>query len=89
LCHIVERLLIQAYTGASVECRPGLILFVQTFGDLVTFNPHVHVLAAAGLIRLSLGHHDYGVQGRGKLCPLRQDWNRRFSHEASAERQAD
>jgi hypothetical protein len=45
LCHIVERLLIQAYTGASVECRPGLILFVQTFGDLVTFNPHVHVLA--------------------------------------------
>ncbi len=35
LCHIVERLLIQAYTGAGVEGRPGLILFVQTFGDLV------------------------------------------------------
>ena len=28
--------------------RPGLILFVQTFGDLVNFNPHVHVLAADG-----------------------------------------
>jgi len=35
LCHIVERLLIQAYSGAGVEGRPGLILFVQTFGDLL------------------------------------------------------
>jgi hypothetical protein len=24
------------------------VLFVQTFGDLVNFNPHVHVLAADG-----------------------------------------
>jgi len=51
LCHIVERLLIQAYTGAGVEGRPGLILFVQTFGDLVTFHPHIHVLAADGVFR--------------------------------------
>jgi len=35
LCHIVERLLIRAYSGAGVEGRPGLILFVQTFGDPV------------------------------------------------------
>jgi hypothetical protein len=28
--------------------RPGLILFVQTFGDLANFNPHVLVLAADG-----------------------------------------
>jgi hypothetical protein len=27
---------------------PGIILFVQTFGDLVNFNPHIHVLAADG-----------------------------------------
>lgn len=26
-----------------------MILFVQTFGDLVTFNPHIHVLAADGI----------------------------------------
>jgi len=25
-----------------------VILFVQTFGDLANFNPHVHVLAADG-----------------------------------------
>ena len=25
---------------------PGFILFVQTFGDLVNFNPHVHALVA-------------------------------------------
>ena len=51
LCHIVERLLIEAYTSAGVEGRPELILFVQTFGDLVTFNPHIHVLAADGVFR--------------------------------------
>jgi len=51
LCRIVERLLIRAYTGAGVEGRPGLILFVQTFGDLLTFNPHIHVLAADGVFR--------------------------------------
>jgi len=28
-----------------------LILFVQTFGDLLTFNPHIHVLAADGVFR--------------------------------------
>ena len=51
LCRIAERLLIRAYTGAGVEGRPGLILFVQTFGDLLTFNPHIHVLAADGVLR--------------------------------------
>ncbi len=51
LCRIVERLLIRAYTGAGVEGRPGLILFVQTFGDLLTFNPHIHVLASDGVFR--------------------------------------
>ena len=51
LCHIVERLLIGAYSGAGVEGRPGLILFVQAFGDLLTFNPHIHVLAADGVFR--------------------------------------
>ena len=51
LCHIVEHLLISAYSGAGVKGRPGLILFVQTFGDLLTFNPHIHVLAADGAFR--------------------------------------
>jgi len=51
LCHIVERLLKAACCCAGVEGRPGLILFVQTFGDLVTFNPHIHVLAADGVFR--------------------------------------
>jgi len=32
--------LIKAYSGAGVEGRPGLILFVQTFGDLVTLKTH-------------------------------------------------
>ena len=27
-------------------------MFVQPFGDLVTFNPHIHVLAADGLFRV-------------------------------------
>ncbi len=49
LCQIIERLLQESYTAAKPGGREGLILFVQTFGDLVTFNPHVHVLAADGV----------------------------------------
>lgn len=49
LCHIVERLLAGAYAAANPGGRPGLILFVQTFGDLVTFNPRIHVLASDGV----------------------------------------
>jgi len=60
LCDIVERLLNEAYSGAGVEGRPGLILFVQTFGDLVTFNPHIHVLAADGV---------FGADGTFTLLP--------------------
>ena len=29
--------------------QPAFILYVQTFGDLVTFNPHIHVLVADGV----------------------------------------
>ena len=48
LCNIVERLLVRAYGRARPGARPGMIPFVQTFGDLVNFNPHIHVLAADG-----------------------------------------
>ena len=48
LCNIVERLFARFYASARPGARPGMILFVQTFGDLVTFNPHIHVLAADG-----------------------------------------
>ena len=41
-------LLARAYGRARPGARPGMILFVQTFGDLVNFNPHIHVLAADG-----------------------------------------
>jgi len=48
LCNIVERLFARFYASARPGARPGIILFVQTFGDLVNFNPHIHVLAADG-----------------------------------------
>ena len=48
LCIIVERLFARFYASAKPGARPGLILFVQTFGDRVNFNPHIHVLAADG-----------------------------------------
>ena len=46
LCNIIERLLDRAYASTRPGARPGIILFVQTFGDLVNFNPRIHVLAA-------------------------------------------
>ncbi|MGH6693618.1 MAG: transposase [Gammaproteobacteria bacterium] len=48
ICRIAERLLLHAYAEALPGGRPALIVFVQTFGDLVNFNPHLHVLAADG-----------------------------------------
>ena len=45
------RLLADVYAEAAPGARPGLILFVQTFGDLANFNPHVQVLAADGVFR--------------------------------------
>ena len=49
MCRIAARLLAGAYTAAAPDARPGLVLFVQTFGDLANFNPHLHVLAADGV----------------------------------------
>jgi hypothetical protein len=46
LCRITERLLSRAYAEALSGGRPALIVFVLSFGDLVNFNPHLHVLAA-------------------------------------------
>lgn len=50
LCRIVSRLLDRGYRAAGDgQSRPGLILFVQTFGDLVNFYPHIHLLATDGV----------------------------------------
>ncbi len=52
-CRISARELTQAYRLAHPSARPGFILFVQTFGDLVNFNPHVHALVADGVFEAS------------------------------------
>jgi len=53
LCRIISRSLTQAYRAASPRARSGFILFVQTFGDLVNFNPHIHALVADGVFEPS------------------------------------
>ncbi len=53
LCRIVARTLAEAYRVAQPRGCPGFILFVQTFGDLVNFNPHVHALVADGVFETS------------------------------------
>ena len=55
LCNIVERLFARLCASARPGTRPGLILFVQTFGDLVNYNPHIHVLAADGVFDADSG----------------------------------
>ena len=52
-CRIVARLLNEAYKEAAPWGKPGFILFVQTFGDLVTFHPHIHALVADGVFSRS------------------------------------
>jgi hypothetical protein len=48
LCRLAARVLEKACRSAAPGARPAFIEFVQTFGDLVNFHPHVHVLAADG-----------------------------------------
>lgn len=49
----MARSLTEAYRVAYPRGCPGFILFVQTFGDLVNFNPHVHALVADGVFEPS------------------------------------
>lgn len=51
LCRIAGILLKQNYHEILPDGKPGFITFVQTFGDLVTFNPHIHVLCADGIFK--------------------------------------
>jgi len=51
LCRLIGKRLKQNYREVLKEGEPGFITFVQTFGDLVTFNPHIHVLAAGGIFK--------------------------------------
>ena len=46
---VAARLLTSAYAATAPGAQPGLVLFVQTFGDLANFNAHLHVLAADGV----------------------------------------
>ena len=48
LCRRVARLLNDAYGAAIPEGTPAFILFIQTFGDLLTWQPHIHALVADG-----------------------------------------
>jgi hypothetical protein len=41
LCRMIGKRLKQNYREVLKEGEPGFIAFVQTFGDLVTFNPHM------------------------------------------------
>lgn len=47
LCRIAARLLVKGYAGTALGARPELVLFVQSFEDLVNFNPCL--LAADGV----------------------------------------
>lgn len=49
LCRIVSRLLKASFKAVEPRGQPAFVLYVQTFGDLVTFNPHIHALVADGV----------------------------------------
>ncbi len=37
-------------TGMDTEAIPGVIIAIQTFGDLVKFHPHLHALVSDGVV---------------------------------------
>ena len=60
LCKIADPLPSTAYAEVRPGGRPGLILFVQPYGDLVNFDSHFHVLAADCV---------FGVDGVSAVLP--------------------
>ena len=55
LCRIVARLLKEFFEAAEPSGQPAFILYVQTWGDLANWNPHLHALVADGVF-LSSGY---------------------------------
>ena len=49
LCRLVAGLLKTGFDALEPHGQPAFILYVQTFGNLVTFNPHIHALVADGV----------------------------------------
>jgi hypothetical protein len=49
LCRLVAALLKAGFKVMAPQGQPAFVLYVQTFGDLVTFNPHIHALVADGV----------------------------------------
>ena len=49
LCQLVAVLLKAGFKAMEPHGQPAFVLYVQTFGDLVTFNPHIHALVADGV----------------------------------------
>jgi hypothetical protein len=49
LWRIVAGLLTSGYQAMAGTGQAGFILYVQTFGDLTNFHPHIHVLATDGV----------------------------------------
>jgi hypothetical protein len=50
LCRWVAGLLRTGFKAMDPRGQPAFILYVQTFGNLVTFNPHIHALSLANFI---------------------------------------
>ena len=46
LCRLLAGLLKAGFKAMDPGGQPAFIHYVQTFGDLVTFNPHLHALVA-------------------------------------------
>jgi hypothetical protein len=49
LCQLVAGLLKAGFKATVPHGQPAFVLYVQTFGDLVTCNPHIHALVADGV----------------------------------------
>ena len=49
LCRVVAALLKAGFKAMAPHRQPAFVLYVQTFGDLLTFNPHIHALVADGV----------------------------------------
>src|SRR5690606_9779196 len=64
---VLGRTMAAQVPGGDERARPGAIVAVQTFGDSLSFHPHMHVLVTDGVFREEAGFHGYLEWDAGEL----------------------
>jgi NAD-dependent SIR2 family protein deacetylase len=50
-CNVLSKYLITGVDDKDTKTVPGIVIAIQTFGDFLNFNPHLHIMATDGCFK--------------------------------------